>query len=154
MEPTESERPQSAHPQLASTGHTLCAATRCEAQRTQNCVADTVATHRHPIVSQVGYPDFATQANKQTCLPPQMPGLRSISKPSFHFSKWSDVKACRAVFGPRGERAIFNGDILPAPAAEHWIVGFPGKVDVMSNTTTDKYGSCQDVALRIRHDAV
>ena len=80
--------------------------------------------------------------------------LRSISERSFHFSKWSDVKACRAVFGQRGERAIFNGDILPAPAGEHRIVDCPGKVDVTSCISIDECGSLPDVALLISNDRV
>lgn len=63
--------------------------------------------------AQLMYPHIAsTDAKANT----NATWLRSINERSFHFSKWGDVKACKAVFGQRGERAIFNGDILPRPA--------------------------------------
>lgn len=61
------------------------------------------------------YPHIATTDAKSNT---NATWLRSIHERSFHFSKWSDAKACKAIFGQRGERAIFNGDILPAPAGE------------------------------------
>ena len=42
--------------------------------------------------------------------------LRTLTNRSFHFDQWADEKAFKAAVGPKGEKAIFNGDILPSPA--------------------------------------
>ena len=42
--------------------------------------------------------------------------LRTLTDRGFHFTQWGDEKAFKAAVGPKGEKAILNGDILPAPA--------------------------------------
>ncbi|DBA74849.1 TPA: hypothetical protein ACH3X2_009187 [Trebouxia sp. C0005] len=49
--------------------------------------------------------------------------LRTLTNRSFHFDQWADEKAFKAAVGPKGEKAIFNGDILPSPAGAASIIG-------------------------------
>ena len=59
------------------------------------------------------YPHIATTDGKGAI---NATWLRSLNNRNYHFTDWQDEKAFKAVIGPKGERAIVNGDILPSPA--------------------------------------
>lgn len=89
------------------------------------------ADHEHVTLSQFDarvakfkaelmYPHIATSdANAST----NATWLRTLTNRSFHFDQWADEKAFKAAVGPKGEKAIFNGDILPSPAGAASIIG-------------------------------
>ena len=59
------------------------------------------------------YPHIATTDAKASI---NATWLRSLNNRNYHFTDWQDEKAFKAVIGPRGEKAIVNGDLLPSPA--------------------------------------
>lgn len=59
------------------------------------------------------YPHIATTDAKASI---NATWLRSLNNRNYHFTDWENEKAFKAVIGPRGEKAIINGDILPSPA--------------------------------------
>lgn len=63
--------------------------------------------------AELMYPHIATTDAKAST---NATWLRGINEGNYHFKQWHDAKACKAIFGLKGERAIFNGDALPAPA--------------------------------------
>lgn len=67
------------------------------------------------------YPHIATTDGKASI---NATWLRSLNNRNYHFTEWENEKAFKAVIGPRGEKAIINGDILPSPAGVPVIVLF------------------------------
>lgn len=63
--------------------------------------------------AELMYPHIATTDAKAST---NATWLRTLTNRSFHFDQWADEKAFKAAVGPKGEKAIFNGDILPSPA--------------------------------------
>ncbi len=63
--------------------------------------------------AELMYPHIATTDTKAST---NATWLRTLTNRSFHFDQWADEKAFKAAVGPKGEKAIFNGDILPSPA--------------------------------------
>lgn len=59
------------------------------------------------------YPHIATTDAKASI---NATWLRSLNDRNYHFTDWDNEKAFKAAIGPRGEKAIINGDILPSPA--------------------------------------
>ncbi|DBB17512.1 TPA: hypothetical protein ACH3X3_002579 [Trebouxia sp. C0006] len=89
------------------------------------------ADHEHVTLSQfedrvakfkaeLMYPHIATSDAKAST---NATWLRTLTNRSFHFDQWADEKAFKAAVGPKGEKAIFNGDILPSPAGAASIIG-------------------------------
>ncbi|KAL3158514.1 hypothetical protein ABBQ38_010743 [Trebouxia sp. C0009 RCD-2024] len=69
--------------------------------------------------AELMYPHIATTDSKGSI---NATWLRSLNNRNYHFTEWQDEKKFRAVIGPRGEKAIINGDILPSPAGAACIV--------------------------------
>ena len=65
------------------------------------------------VQAELMYPHIATSDAKAST---NATWLRTLTNRSFHFDQWADEKAFKAAVGPKGEKAIFNGDILPSPA--------------------------------------
>ena len=63
--------------------------------------------------AELMYPHIATTDGKASI---NATWLRSLNNRNYHFTDWENEKAFKAVIGPRGEKAIINGDILPSPA--------------------------------------
>lgn len=63
--------------------------------------------------AELMYPHIANTDSKASI---NATWLRSLNNRNYHFTEWQDEKTFRAVIGPKGERAIINGDIMPALA--------------------------------------
>ena len=63
--------------------------------------------------AELMYPHIATTDAKASI---NTTWLRSLNNRSYHFTDWENENAFKAVIGPRGEKAIINGDMLPSPA--------------------------------------
>ena len=63
--------------------------------------------------AELMYPHIATSDAKAST---NATWLRTLTNRGFHFDQWESEKAFKALIGLKGEKAIFNGDILPSPA--------------------------------------